>query len=356
MRVAVGQFHRPDPAILRFAAQLGVEGVQLNTPLLPGDRRWEVDDLVRLRREVESYGLRLEAIENVPRSFYDQVMLGGPERDRQLEDYVATVRHVGEAGIPLLGYHFTPSYVWRTDFAAPGRGGAKVTAFDLQRAAHDRRVLVYRVDPLVGAHTSMPYHLSDPPIDEATMWDRYAGFVSAVLPEAARAGVRLALHPADPPVIGLGGAARLFSSVESFLRAAELANGSPAWGLDLCLGCCSEMPGGAANVFRMIERFGSAGQICYVHMRDVQGSVPAFRECFLGEGNYDPAEVVRALHRVGFEGFLLDDHVPQMVDDTPWGHRARAYAVGYLQGLVRMLPDPRPPDVRPASPTRATLR
>ncbi len=346
MRVAVGQFHRPDPEILRFAAQLGVEGVQLNTPLLPGLRRWEVDDLVALRREVESYGLRVEALENVPRSFYDQVMLGGPERDLQLENLQATVRHVGEAGIPILGYHFTPSFVWRTTFDAPGRGGAKVTAFDLARAQQDRYVMVYKVDPTVGAHTSTRYDLSDPPVDEHDMWHNYETFLSALLPEAERAGVRLALHPADPPVIGMGGAARLFCSVESFVRAADMAGGSPAWGLNLCLGCCSEMPGGAENVFQMIERFGRTGQVCYVHMRDVQGSVPSFRECFIDEGNYDPAEAVRALHRVGFDGFILDDHVPHVAGDTAWGHRSRAFAIGYIQGLLRSLPDsettPRP--------------
>jgi mannonate dehydratase len=98
------------------------------------------------------------------------------------------------------------------------------------------------------------------------------------------------------------------------------------------------MPGGAANVFRMIERFGPTGRIAYVHFRDVQGSLPSFRECFIGEGNYDPAEVVLALDAAGFDGFLLDDHVPHVIDDTPWGHRSRGYAVGYLQGLLRMLP------------------
>jgi mannonate dehydratase len=334
VRVAVGQFHTPDPSYLAFAAQLGVRGVQMNTPAIPGDRRWELDDLVRLRREVESYGLVLEAIENVPRAFYDQVMLGGPERDLQLEAYAATVRNVGEAGIPLLGHHFTPSYVWRTTFDAGGRGGATVTAFDLERARRDGRVLVYKVDPEIGAHTSAVYPLDDPPIDEATMWSHYQTFLEAVLPAAEASGVRLSLHPADPPVVSLGGAARIFSSVESLERAAQLAD-SPAWGLTLCLGCCSEMPGGAVNVERALDRFGPSGQICYVHVRDVQGSVPRFAECFLGEGNYDPADVITRLAEVGFDGFLLDDHVPHLSGDTPWGHRSRAYTVGYLQGLVR---------------------
>ena len=129
---------------------------------------------------------------------------------------------------------------------------------------------------------------------------------------------------------------RLLRNVDGFNRATEITP-SPARGIDLCLGCCSDMPGGAANVTAMIEHFGPLGKILYVHFRDVQGTVPAFQECFLGEGNYDPATTLLALKRAGFDGFLLDDHVPAVVDDTPWCHRGRAHAIGYLQGMLNML-------------------
>jgi len=171
-------------------------------------------------------------------------------------------------------------------------------------------------------------------VSEDEMWANYEYFLRAVLPVAEEAGVRLALHPDDPPVPMLGGIARIFKSVEDFKRGYELSNGSPAWGLDLCLGCCSEMPGGAANVREMIEFFGPKGRIFYIHFRDVQGTVPKFAECFIGEGNFSAAETMLLLKRNGFTGFLLDDHVPHMVDDTPYGHRGRAHAIGYMQGLM----------------------
>jgi len=97
------------------------------------------------------------------------------------------------------------------------------------------------------------------------------------------------------------------------------------------------MPGGAANVREMIEYFGPMGRIFYVHFRDVQGTVPKFAECFIGEGNYNPAEIMLLLKRNGFTGFLLDDHVPHMIGDTPYGHRGRAHAIGYMQGLMRAI-------------------
>ncbi|MEP6640088.1 MAG: mannonate dehydratase, partial [Chloroflexota bacterium] len=92
-----------------------------------------------------------------------------------------------------------------------------------------------------------------------------------------------------------------------------------------------------------IDRFGPEGRITYVHFRDVQGVVPRFQESFLGEGNYDPAAVLRRLASVGFDGFIIDDHVPAMIgDEDTWANtasaaycsRGRAHAIGYLQGLL----------------------
>lgn len=75
-----------------------------------------------------------------------------------------------------------------------------------------------------------------------------------------------------------------------------------------------------------LEYFGSRGKICYVHFRDVKGSVPRFLEAFLGEGNCDPVEILRVLKRVGYRGFLIEDHVPILQGDNAWEARSRAYA------------------------------
>jgi mannonate dehydratase len=131
--------------------------------------------------------------------------------------------------------------------------------------------------------------------------------------------------------------ARIFRSVDALKRAVEVAN-SPAFGMELCLGTISEM-GGEVAVLEAIEAFGPAGKIVYVHFRDVLGTVPRFREAFLGEGNYDPLVVMRALQRTGFTGFILDDHVPRLVGDTDYAHRGRAHAIGYLQALLAAVED-----------------
>ncbi|RAV20841.1 mannonate dehydratase [Paenibacillus contaminans] len=335
MRLAIGQFNELDDATLTFGRQLGVTGVQLNTPRLPGERHWELEDLLVLKRAVERYGMKLEVLENVPLSFYHKAILGIEGRDEQIEHYRTTIRNMGRAGIPVLGYHFMPNGVWRTSFATPGRGGAMVSSFDLSRVAPDtpRSAAGNAVAEGNAGLRSLIETGPDEIITEERMWQNYEYFMKAVIPVAEEEGVKLALHPDDPPVNMLGGVARLFRNKESFVRAMNIAD-SDAWGLDLCFGSCSSMEGGADNVKELVSFFGPRGKIVYVHFRDVQGTVPRFDECFLGEGNYNPAEMIRLLKSTGFDGFILDDHVPEIAGDTPWGHRARAHAIGYIQGLI----------------------
>ena len=340
IRIAVGQFHDLSDERLRFAAQIGATGLQMNNPTLPGDARWEEKDVRALVEKTESYGLKFEAIENVPTHFYHKAMMGLDGRDEQIENCQATIRAVARAGIPVLGYHFMPNSVWTTDRAGATRGGAMARQFDMavvEANAGNLDMLRSFMPTTLGRASSMPLFGKDGPvITEEQMWANYEYFIKAVLPVAEEEGLRLALHPDDPPVPMLGGVARLFYRPWGFKHAYELAGESKAWALDLCLGCCSEMPGGKANVSEMLDYFVPRKAVAYIHFRDVQGMVPNFTECFIGDGNYDPAEVIAQLARLGFDGFLLDDHVPKMDGDSDWNHRGRAHAIGYMQGLVRM--------------------
>src|SRR5918992_242722 len=123
MRAGFGQFNVATPEYLHSPPRSGPTAALQNTPLLPGASRWELVDLVKLRLTVEQYGLRLTALENVPTHFYDHIMLGGPRRDEQIDNMIATIRNIARAGIPIFGYNWMPSHVWRTP-PAHIRGGA----------------------------------------------------------------------------------------------------------------------------------------------------------------------------------------------------------------------------------------
>lgn len=316
MRIGLGQFRELTDDMLTYIKQLGADDFLMNTPSLPGDKEWAYEDLLDWRQRADAAGLRLMALENVPITFYDKVMLGLPGRDEQIAHMQTTIRNMGRAGIPILGYHWMPSGVWRTQEPAVLRGGARGTRFnqeehDPDQLTHDR---VYSADE---------------------MWENYTYYLERILPVAEESGVTLALHPDDPPVESLGGVARLFHSFEGFKRAMDTFD-SPNHGLDFCMGCWSEM-GGMENVLKGVRHFGERGKIVYVHFRDVQGTASCFNECFINEGNVDPLVVMQTLDEVGFTGFLITDHVPQMEGDTPWGHRGRAYAIGYMTALLEMV-------------------
>ncbi|WP_426954132.1 mannonate dehydratase [Muricoccus radiodurans] len=335
MRIVAGQFRELTQADLVFARQIGCAGIGINKPDLDSPawvaflnkqftaaagpraptRRWAALDLIQLRQAVEAHGLTLDCIEGVPRNLLDRAMLGLPGAEEQIEDFKATIRAMGQAGIPVLGYNWIPDGVWRTAKAAHGRGGALVTEYD------------HALGERVSTGTL-------PPRDAAAMWANWERFITAVLPVAEEARVRLSLHPDDPPVETLDGVARIFNGEDAFARAMSFAD-SPAHGICFCIGTFAERS--ADSMFAALERFGRAGRIHYVHFRNVRGALPRFAESFVDEGEVDVVRAMRTLREVGFDGFLMDDHVPHMPGDTVWGHRGRAYATGYIAGLARML-------------------
>src|SRR3954467_3941103 len=183
IRIAVGQFHELTEEKLRFAAQIGATGLQMNNPTLPGETRWEEKDVRALVDKTESYGLKFEAIENVPTHFYNKVMLGLPGRDEQIENYIYTIRSVARAGVPVLGYHFMPNSVWTTDRAAPIRGGAVARKFDMaavDAVAHDVAAMKAMMPTTLGRQSTMPaYAQGDKVVTEEAMWANYEYFIKA---------------------------------------------------------------------------------------------------------------------------------------------------------------------------------
>ena len=318
MRIGLGQLNELTDERLAFIKQIGVDDFQMNFYHDPAsqDGYLALDYLKSLRERGEAAGLRLAAIENVPTTFYDKCMLGLPGRDQQIDNMHKTIRNIGKAGIPIFGYHWASSGVTREPDRAVLKSGALSTRFDL--AAHVE-------DPLA----------RDRVYSDEEIWANYEYYMERMLPVSEEAGVKLALHPDDPPVESLGGVARIMRSFENFQRAMDTFD-SPYHGLDFCMGCWSEM-GGHDNVIRALRHFGTQRKLFYIHFRDVQGPVTCFNECYIGDGNVDTLEVVKVLKEVGFDGFMIPDHVPHTEGDSDWDERGRAHAVGYMKALLEVV-------------------
>ena len=311
MRAGFGQFKTATPEYLEFAAQYGATDILLNTPDLPGiNGRWELRDLVKLRLSIEQWGMKLSALENVPTSFYEDIMLGGPKRDEQIENMIFTVRNIARAGIPIFGYNWMPSHVWRTPPEVI-RGGAIATAFDDEIAK------------------GLPF-THGRAYDEDEMWEFLEYWIKIITPIAEEEGIRLGIHPCDPPVETLGGVPQLLRSFAAYKRLIEIYP-SESNAIEFCQGTFSEMN---EDIYEMIEYFVSRHKILYVHFRNVSGQVPKFHEEFINTGYVDMYRAMQIYDKHDFDGFFIDDHVPHTHEDTAWGHRGRAFANGYIQAMI----------------------
>jgi len=257
-------------------------------------------------------------------------MLGLEGRDEQIENWHKSLRTMGAAGIPVLGYNFMPLGVWRTSWHTPGRGGAPVTCFNMEMA---RKAPLFAGPFFPGIDFSMVPEANRRPIDDGEMWANFEYFIKAVIPVAEEAGVKMGIHPDDPPISPLGGVARIMRSPEAFKRVIKTVP-SDYNGLEFCQGCFSEM---GVDVLETIRYFAGRKKIFYVHFRDVCGTVEDFCETFIDEGQVNMFEAMKAFKQSGFDGVLIDDHTPRVVNDTAWGHRGRAYAMGYMKALIQMV-------------------
>lgn len=334
MKLGLGLYAgQATPDNLQYARQLGVTHIVQHLPgeeTLPSTRDgvWSVDELTALRQHIASHGLILEAIENFPPSFWDQVLLGGPGRDRQLENLKQTIENLGQAGIPTMGYYFSLAGVWGRVKGHWARGEAETVGFVAELAPPQTplphgEVWGQQVDP-------------DAPtgdlgtVSHEAMWARLAYFLEAVVPVAEEAGVKLAAHPDDPPLAELRGTARLITHPDHYQRLLDLVP-SDSNLLEFCQGTITEMVG--VDPLEAIWRFAKQQKIAYVHFRNVRGKVPNYHEVFIDEGDADMLEAVRAYHLAGYEGVLIPDHTPAVTCAAPW-HAGMAFAVGYMKALM----------------------
>lgn len=298
---------------LRLASQVGVSDVVIRFPGL------EYSDLANQKAKIEAFGLQVSVIEGyLP---IEDIKLGGPQRDVEIEQMKTLIRNMGRAGIGLLCYNFIAGGDWaRTSVNEQGRGGALVTGFDLSA--------------LPQASSS---NANLPSADQ--VWANLDTFLEKILPVAEESRVTLAMHPDDPPIPNFQGYPRIMNSVESFEQLVRLRS-SPANGICFCQGTFAEM---GVDIPSTIRRLGP--HIKYVHFRDIQGTTSRFVETFHDEGQTDMVEAMRAYRDIRFEGPMRPDHVPQLAGEEEgeagYTMLGRLFAIGYMRGLMQSVGEAR---------------
>ena len=174
--------------------------------------------------------------------------------------------------------------------------------------------------------------LEDQGTTDEQMWDNLEYFLKRIVPSAEEAGVKLAMHPDDPPLSPMCGLSRIMRSVENFDRLLSIAP-SEANGITLCQGCFREL---GCDISEIVRHF--ADKINFVHFRDVAGPLENFHETFPDNGPTDMVEVFKAFKEIGYEGFIRSDHVPllatEIVKADGYSMQGHIFAIGYMKGLM----------------------
>jgi mannonate dehydratase len=286
---------------------------------------WTVQELKTLRAEIENAGLVLAAIENLDPAHWHDILLDGPARPQQIETVKTMIRHLGEAGIPVLGYNFSLAGVCGRVTAALGRGQAVTVGMD--GPAEDVPIPNGMVWNMVYDRNAAAGNL--PAISHEELWRRLQRFLADVIPVAEQSGVRLAAHPDDPPMPTMRGQPRLVYQPHMYQRLIDLAPSSSN-ALELCVGTLAEMTEG--NIYDAVDNYSKQGKIAYIHLRNVAGKVPHYRETFIDEGDVDMIRILSILHRNRFDGVLIPDHTPQMTCTAPW-HAGMAHTLGFMLAI-----------------------
>jgi mannonate dehydratase len=273
--------------------------------------------LTELRKRVENAGLILWNVGSGEVGKCDKIHLALPERDDKIEVFKTFVRDLGEAGIHTTTFTWEPSGVWSSESGEI-------------RSAQTRRVDIdeMRKRPLTHGRE----------YTEEELWENFDYFMKRIIPVAEEAGVRLSLHPNDPPTkYPLGGVPCLIRSFESYKRAFEIAN-SPNLGMELCTGCWLEGGDDFGDMLEAIRYFHEQGRIFIVHFRNVSSPLPQFYETFLDNGYMDMYKVMKTFVRVGYDQSMILDHTPRFAKGFARG-AGTAYAIGYMRALMERAED-----------------
>lgn len=305
---------------IRLARQIGITHaiVCVRPSLARVPRERYTQTLADIKNYFESAGLTMAGVESHPVDA-EKIKLGLPGRDEEIENYRAAVEALGRLDIRLVCYNFMAGLGWyRTNTCVAERGGALTSEFDSCAAAERG-----------------PTEWGE--VGEHRIWENISYFLQSIIPVAESAGVRMALHPDDPPVSPLRGIGRILTSAANIRRALSLL-ASPASGITFCQASFKAM---GEDIEALAREWCGQNKIFFVHFRDIDGTRDHFRETFHDNGPTDMPAMLRIYHECGFTGPIRPDHAPTLegeANDTPgYAMSGKVLAVGYMKGIMDSL-------------------
>lgn len=304
-----------DDMTLRRVKQLGVDHVTMSGPAIPWNEveiRWRMEKLA-------PYGMKLA---NLMFAGFPNAIYNRPGRDADIDKVIKSIKVAGKLGLPVMEYNFYAHRIVEGYYDGEGRGGSALAAFDFAR--------VKDLPPLPeeGAHT------------KEALWKNITYFLKAVVPVAEEAGVRLALHPNDPPPPISRGSEQIMGSLADWKWLLDIVP-STSNGMTFDCGVTRELGEDPVSVCRYM---GERDRINHMHYRNVKTHTPRFKytEVFLDEGEVDMFAVMKELVRQKYPRLVYPEHPPLLDADrerpfkgTHDRYTGFAYTVGYARAMLQ---------------------
>lgn len=369
-----------DPVSLADARQAGATGIVTALHHIPNGEVWPVEQILQRKAMIEAAGLVWSVVESVP--IHEEIKTGSGQCQQWISNYQQSLRNLAQCGIHTVCYNFMPILDWtRTDLAFELPDGAKALRFDqiefavfelhiLQRQGaendysadeiaeaaarfasmseeHKLRLTRNIIAGLPGAEEG--YTLAQfraqlaryDGIDKARLREHFATFLRGIIPVAEEVGIRMAVHPDDPPrpILGLP---RIVSNADDLQWMIDTID-SPANGFTMCTGSYGVLA--ENDLAGMVKRFGP--RIYFAHLRSTrrEANPKTFHEAAHLGGDVDMFAVIKAIaeeeqrrRNAGQEDLIpmRPDHGHQMLDDLHKKTNPGYSAIGRLKGLAEI--------------------
>ena len=338
MKMTFRWYGESDPVSLEYIRQIpGMRGIVSAVYDVPVGEVWPLEKIIALRDRINAAGLTFEVVESVP--VHEDIKLGKPGRDRLIANYQQNIRNCAAAGVKVICYNFMPVFDWtRTDLSSPLADGSNTLSFvaeEVKKIDPDKGIALPGWDASYKPEELRRILDEYKSVDEEVLWRNLEVFLKAIIPVAEECGIRMAIHPDDPPrpIFGLP---RIVKNRDDLARLLAIVD-SPANGLTLCSGSLGADLGN--DIEALVREFGGRGRIYFAHLRNVSTKADGsfFESGHLSEtGTLDMARIVKAYNDVGFDGYVRPDHGRMIWGETGkpgYGLYDRALGAAYLNGL-----------------------
>ncbi|MBS7359596.1 MAG: mannonate dehydratase [Oscillospiraceae bacterium] len=339
MKLSFRWYGESDPISIQYISQIpGMRSVVSAVYDVKPGEVWPEESIEKIKKQCEENGLIFDVVESIP--VHEDIKLGRNNADELLEVYCENIRRCAKYGVKCVTYNFMPVFDWtRTQLDKEAADGSTSLVMymeqmkgldplkdDIQLPGWDASYTQEEVRELITAYGEL---------GEEGLWRNLEKFLKKVIPVAEECGVRMAIHPDDPPY-PIFGLPRIITCEENLDRMLSVVD-SPANSLCLCtgsLGCAK-----SNDIVSMVEKYVKADRIAFMHIRNVKimedGSFEE-RAHLSSCGSLDMYKIVKVLADNNYDLYVRPDHGRMIWGETGkpgYGLFDRALGATYINGL-----------------------